>query len=72
LRAIVACRGDEPVQHTWSLRRTYAGELGKLRRQSPQQTRALRRAARWLDRDDKMLRDTSSAPGRQRTRTPKV
>jgi stearoyl-CoA desaturase (delta-9 desaturase) len=61
LHAIIACRYDVLAQYARSLQRIYAEELGKLRRQSPQQARALRSVGPWLDRDDKMLHEQERA-----------
>ena len=58
LQAIIRCRYDVLATYARSLKRTYAEEIGKLRRRSPQEARALRAVEPWLDRDDKMLHDT--------------
>lgn len=49
------------AKYAQSLKRTYAEELGKLRRLSPQEARALQTVEPWLDRDDKMLHDLERA-----------
>jgi stearoyl-CoA desaturase (delta-9 desaturase) len=56
LRAVIACRYDVLAKYARSLKRTYAEELAKLRRRSPQDARSLRSLKPWLNRDDKMLR----------------
>jgi len=58
LQAIIRCRYDVLATYARSLKRTYADEIGKLRRHSPQEARALQAVEPWLDRDDKMLHDT--------------
>jgi len=58
LQAIIRCRYDVLATYARSLKRTYAEEIGKLRRHSPQEARALQAVEPWLDRDDKMLHDT--------------
>ncbi len=61
LQAIIRCRYDVLAQYAQSLKRTYAEELRKLRRHSPQEARALKSVEPWLDRDDKMLHDAERA-----------
>ena len=61
LQAIVRCRYDVLAKYAQSLRRTYAEELGKLRRVAPQEARALQTVEPWLDRDDRMLHDAERA-----------
>ncbi len=61
LMAVIACRYDVLANYAQSLKRTYAEELGKLRRRSPQEARALQTVEPWLDRDDKMLHDAERA-----------
>jgi stearoyl-CoA desaturase (delta-9 desaturase) len=61
LQAIIACRYDVLAKYARSLKRTYAEELAKLRRLSPQDARALQAVEPWLDRDEKMLRDLERA-----------
>jgi len=61
LQAVIRCRYDVLAKYTRSLKRTYAEELGKLRRLSPQEARALETVEPWLDRDDKMLLDLERA-----------
>jgi stearoyl-CoA desaturase (delta-9 desaturase) len=61
LRAIIACRYDVLAKYALSLKRTYAEELGKLRRIAPQVASALQTVEPWLDRDDRMLRDLERA-----------
>ena len=57
LQAIIDCRYDVLAQYAKSLKRTYAEELGKLRRFSPQDARALLTLRPWLYRDEKILRE---------------
>ena len=57
LQAIIRCRYDVLAKYAQSLKRIYAEELGKLRRRSPQEARALRTIKPWLNRDDKMLHE---------------
>ena len=52
LQAIIDCRYHVLAQYTKSLKRTYAEELGKLRRFSPQDARALLTLRTWLNRDE--------------------
>ena len=61
LQAIIRCRYDVLATYAQSLKRTYAEELRKLRRRSPQEARALKSVEPWLDRDDKMLHDAERA-----------
>jgi stearoyl-CoA desaturase (delta-9 desaturase) len=61
LLAIIACRYDVLAKYAQSLKRTYAEELGRLRRRSPQEARALQTIKPWLDRDDKMLHERERA-----------
>jgi len=61
LRAVIACRYDVLAKYARSLKRTYAEELAKLRRRSPQDARALQTLEPWLNRDDKMLRERERA-----------
>lgn len=61
LQAVIRCRYDVLAKYAQSLKRTYAEELGKLRRLSPQEARALQTVEPWLDRDDKMLHDLERA-----------
>ena len=61
LQAVIACRYDVLAKYARSLKRIYAEELGKLRRNSPQDARALRTLRPWLNRHDKMLREPERA-----------
>ncbi|UCF76624.1 MAG: fatty acid desaturase [Betaproteobacteria bacterium] len=61
LQAIIRCRYDVLAKYAQSLKRTYAEELRKLRRRSPQEARALKSVEPWLDCDDKMLHDSERA-----------
>ena len=57
LQAIIDCRYEVLARYARSLKRTYAEELGKLRRFSPQDARALSALRKWLYRDEQRLRD---------------
>jgi len=61
LQAVIRCRYDVLANYAQSLKRTYAEELGNLRRISPQEARVLQTIEPWLDRDDKMLHDPERA-----------
>lgn len=61
LQAVIRCRYDVLAKYARSLKRIYLEELGKLRRRSPQEARALQTVEPWLDRDDKMLHDLERA-----------
>jgi stearoyl-CoA desaturase (Delta-9 desaturase) len=55
LQAIIECRYDVLARYAKSLKRTYTEELGKLRRFSPQDARALLTLRPWLYRDEQRL-----------------
>jgi len=57
LQAIIDCRYDVLAQYAKSLKRTYAEELGRLRRFSPQDARALLTLKPCLHRDEQKLRE---------------
>lgn len=57
LQAIIDCRYEVLARYARSLKRTYAEELGKLRRFSPQDARALSTLRKWLYRDEQRLRE---------------
>jgi stearoyl-CoA desaturase (Delta-9 desaturase) len=57
LQAIIDCRYHVLAQYAKSLKRTYAEELGKLRRFSPQDARALLTLRPWLYCDEHKLRE---------------
>ena len=61
LQAIIRCRYDVLAKYARSLKRTYAEELARLRRRSPQEARALRAVEGWLDRDERMLHERERA-----------
>jgi len=61
LKAIIACRYDVLAKYTRSLKKTYAVELGKLRRVAPRQARTLKTLKPCLVLDDKMLHDQERA-----------
>jgi stearoyl-CoA desaturase (Delta-9 desaturase) len=58
LQAVLTHRYDVLARYAKSLKRTYAEELGKLRRFSPQDAHVLQSLKRWLHRDEKSLGDT--------------
>ncbi|MGC2518629.1 MAG: fatty acid desaturase [Burkholderiales bacterium] len=58
LQAVITHRYDVLAKYAKSLKRTYAEELGKLRRFSPQDAHVLQSLKRWLHRDEKSLCDT--------------
>jgi stearoyl-CoA desaturase (delta-9 desaturase) len=55
LQAVIDCRYDVLARYAKSLKRTYAEELGKLRRFAPQDARALLILRPWLYHDEKVL-----------------
>jgi stearoyl-CoA desaturase (delta-9 desaturase) len=55
LQAIIDCRYHVLAQYTKSLKRTYAEELGKLRRFSPRDAHALLTLRTWLNHDEQKL-----------------
>jgi len=61
LRAVIACRYDVLAKYARSLKRTYAEELGKLRRFAPHDAHVLQNLKRWLHRDEKSLGETERA-----------
>jgi len=61
LQAIIRCRYDVLAKYARSLKRIYAEELARLRRRSPQDARALKTVAAWLQRDDQTLRERERA-----------
>jgi len=58
LQAVLTHRYDVLAKYAKSLKLTYAEELGKLRRFSPQDAHVLQSLKRWLHRDEKLLGDT--------------
>jgi stearoyl-CoA desaturase (delta-9 desaturase) len=58
LQAVIDCRYDVLAKYTKSLKRTYAEELGRLRRFAPQDARVLSAVKPWLYRDETMLRES--------------
>ncbi len=58
LQAVITHRYDVLAKYAKSLRRTYAEELGKLRRFAPHDAHVLQGLKRWLHRDEKSLADT--------------
>ena len=61
LQAVIANRYDVLARYAKSLRKTYAEELGKLKRFAPQDAELLRRIRRWLSRDERRLPATEQA-----------
>jgi stearoyl-CoA desaturase (delta-9 desaturase) len=58
LQAVITHRYDVLAKYAKSLKRTYAEELGKLRRFAPHDAHVLKGLKRWLHRDEKSLADT--------------
>jgi stearoyl-CoA desaturase (delta-9 desaturase) len=61
LQAVITHRYDVLATYAKSLKRTYAEELGKLRRFAPHDAHVLRSLKRWLHRDEKSLCETERA-----------
>jgi len=62
LQAVISCRYDVLARYAKSLRRIYGEEMAKLRRNAPDDARALRSVKpRLLARDEKMLREDERA-----------
>lgn len=61
LQAVITHRYDVLAKYAKSLKRTYAEELGKLRRFAPQDAHLLQSLKRWLHRDEKTLCHTDRA-----------
>jgi len=61
LEAIIANRYDVLARYAKSLKRTYAEELGKLRRLAPHDAHVLKSLKHWLHRDEKSLGETERA-----------
>ncbi|HSD43361.1 MAG TPA: fatty acid desaturase [Burkholderiales bacterium] len=57
LQAVVTNRYDVLARYAQSLKRAFAEEIGKLRKISPADARALETLEPWLDRDETMLRE---------------
>jgi stearoyl-CoA desaturase (delta-9 desaturase) len=58
LQAVVTNRYDVLAKYARSLKRIYTEEVNKLRQTSPVDARALRTLEPWLDRDERMLRES--------------
>ncbi|HEX9193703.1 MAG TPA: fatty acid desaturase [Burkholderiales bacterium] len=58
LQAVITHRYDVLAKYAKSLKRTYAEELGKLRRFAPHDAHVLQGLKRWLHRDERSLADT--------------
>jgi stearoyl-CoA desaturase (Delta-9 desaturase) len=61
LQAVITHRYDVLATYAKSLKRTYAEELGKLRRFAPHDAHVLQSLQRWLHRDEKSLCETERA-----------
>ena len=61
LQAVITHRYDVMAKYAKSLKRTYAEEIGKLRRTSPQDARDLETVKPWLAFDETMLRESERA-----------
>jgi len=61
LQAVITHRYDVLAKYAKSLKRTYAEELGKLRRFAPHDAHVLQSLKRWLQRDEKSLCETERA-----------
>jgi len=61
LQAIITHRYDVLAKYAKSIKRTYAEELGKLRRFAPHDAHVLQNLKRWLHRDEKSLGETERA-----------
>jgi len=61
LQAVITHRYDVLAKYAKSLKRTYAEELGKLRRFAPHDAHVLRNLKRWLHHDEKSLGETERA-----------
>ncbi len=57
LQAVIACRYDVLAKYARSLKRTYAEELAKLKKTSPESAQRLRSVEPWLNRNEKLLRE---------------
>jgi stearoyl-CoA desaturase (delta-9 desaturase) len=58
LQAVVTNRYDVLARYAQTVRRALAEEIGKLRKVSPADASALEALKPWLDRDEKMLRES--------------
>ena len=61
LQAVITHRYDVLAKYAKSLKRTYAEELGKLRRFAPHDAHVLQSLKRWLHRDERSLCETERA-----------
>jgi stearoyl-CoA desaturase (delta-9 desaturase) len=61
LQAVLTNRYDVLAKYAQSLKRAFAEEIGKLRKTSPADARALESLTPWIDRDEKMLREPERA-----------
>lgn len=61
LQAVVANRYDVLAKYAKSIKRMYIEEIGKLRRTSPEDARALEAVKPWLNLDEKMLAESDRA-----------
>ena len=58
LQAVILNRYDVLARFARSMKRTHAAELERMCRSAPGDARALKALGPWLDRDEKMLRDS--------------
>jgi stearoyl-CoA desaturase (delta-9 desaturase) len=61
LQAVIANRYDVLARYAKSLKKTYAEELGKLKRFAPHDAELLRRIRHWLGRDERRLPEPDRA-----------
>ena len=61
LQAVIANRYDVLAKYARSFKATYAQELGRLSRFSPQDAQVLKRLKRWLHRDEKTVPEPERA-----------
>jgi stearoyl-CoA desaturase (Delta-9 desaturase) len=61
LQAVVTNRYDVLARYARSLKRIYTEEISRLRQTSPVDARALQILEPWLDRDERMLRESERA-----------
>jgi len=57
LQAVIACRYDVLAKYAKSLKNAYAEELRAVRSFAPQDAQTLKGLKRWLNRDEKQMRD---------------
>ena len=57
LQAVIAYRYDVLARYAGALKLAWAGELRRLRERAPEDARLVARLGRWLERDEKTLRE---------------